>query len=145
VQSQHLMPVVEVILNLVTQNRLSVPHRPQNFPILANFSAQPLHLAGRVHVLPQPRGRASKRALADEASPDGPCAKGGSVVNRWHFLKLSMKVRMQVFKIEPIIWELPSEKLATNSDGVKSAKTMFSRPEFNETSMNASMYVIGRL
>jgi hypothetical protein len=145
VQSQHLKPVVEVISNLVTQNRVSVAHRPQNFPILANFSIQPLHPAGRVHFLPQPRGKASKRALADEVSPDGLCAKGGSVVNRWYFLKLSMKVRMQVFKIEPIIWEMPSERLPTNTDGVKSAKTMFSTPEFNETSMKASMYVTGHL
>jgi hypothetical protein len=145
VQSQHLKPVVEVISNLVTQNRVSVAHRPQNFPILANFSIQPLHPAGRVHFLPQPRGKASKRALADEVSPDGLCAKGGSVVNRWYFLKLSMKVRMQVFKIEPIIWEMPSERLPTNTDGVNSAKTMFSTPEFNETSMKASMYVTGHL
>jgi hypothetical protein len=52
---------------------------------------------------------------------------------------------MQVFKIEPIIWEMPSERLPTNTDGVKSAKTMFSTPEFNETSMKASMYVTGHL
>lgn len=121
--------------------KVSVAHRPKKFPILASYSPRLLLQAGRVQFLPQPRGKASNRALA---------------VRPHRVVYAQRRIRGIPMAFSEIIDDegknarlrarclgMPSQRLPTNIDGVKSARTMDSRPDFNETCMYATMHVTG--